>query len=113
MFAAVHESLSSTLICAAFLPTAEKSAHVASNAYSEFPDCRTVKRGGTAMNANKFFNSSTLGNAGGFPFAEKLRPWTETSFEPPDWVEWEQGGDHEEFAAFLNRDFAASTASSV
>ena len=36
------------------------------------------------MSANKFLNSSTLGNA--FPF-EKLTPWTEPT---PDRTEWEQ-----------------------
>jgi hypothetical protein len=56
------------------------------------------------MSANKFFNSSTLGNAGDFPFAEKLNPWPESSFETPDWRGWEPS-DREEFAAFLNGDF--------
>jgi hypothetical protein len=53
------------------------------------------------MSADKFLNSSTLGNAGSFPF-EKLTPWTELA---PDRVEWEQG-DREELGRFFNGAFA-------
>jgi hypothetical protein len=59
------------------------------------------------MNTNKFFNSSTLGIAGDFLFAEKLNPWTESSFEAPDWVGFEQD-DREELARFFRSDFALS-----
>ncbi len=66
------------------------------------------------MNTNKFFNSSTLGDAGAFPFAEKLNPWPEASFEAPDWVgeapDWVgfEQGDREELARFFRGDFALS-----
>jgi hypothetical protein len=56
------------------------------------------------MSADKFLNSSTLGNAGTFPF-EKLTPWGGSSFEAPDWIEWEQG-DREELDRFVNGHFA-------
>src|SRR5215472_4124535 len=58
---------------------------------------------GRGMSANKFLNSSTLGNAGSFPF-EKLNPWTESPSEMLDWTDIAQG-DREEFGKFLNGDF--------
>jgi hypothetical protein len=58
---------------------------------------------GCSMSASKFFNSSTLGGAGGsFPF-EKLIPWAASSFEAPDFG-WEPD-DREEFDRFVAGDF--------
>ena len=56
------------------------------------------------MSASKFLNGSTLGNAGDFPFTEKLKPWPEFSVKPDDDVEWDPD-THGEFAAFLKHDF--------